>query len=392
MAAAAGRSSAWETTWGPPTHSCLPARPAPAFVSRRTAGGHEHRIAYFLYEPSADVPRKRPVVCGHGLTRNSFDFHWLATRLAELGHPVACYDAPGRAASEPLADASEYTYAEYGPSVKAVAAALGWTSCHWVGTSMGGILGMLVAADPPKAAPSGSAEDLPPSSGSGHGSLAPGASPGASSASAAPSIGALVLVDIGPEVPQPALRRIVEYVGAPLKGGELGGIEGAESYVSETFPGMLPVPTELRRRQCAAFLTRPVAGTASEAVPSKSPFAATPADVDDAAPRCPAYDARMRQALPAPDAVQAMAMWPLWAALRCRSLTVLRGAESAVFPAACAARMVAEPPEGVATRRVDLVTLEGVGHAPTLWSPEQADTVVTAITEAESAWPAGGAE
>jgi len=315
-------------------------------MERKTASGRPHRVAYFLYQPES--ASRLPVICAHGLTRNSFDFHWLAERLRRLGHPVACYDAPGRAASEPMQDASEYSYPEYGPIGSELAAHLGWPRLHWVGTSMGGIVGMLVASSAPSVA-----------------------------------LASLVLVDIGPEIDVAPVRRIVSYVGRAPEGGLPVGLAGAEAFVEATFPGMLPVPGGARLRQCAAYLTRPTAGAEAEVEAGEAAgFPRTAADEDDGAARCPNYDCRVRAGLPAEKDVAAMDLWAVWAGCRCGRVTVLRGAESDVLTVGCAERMAVEVPAGVESARVEVTTFSGVGHAPTLWSEEQEDAVVAALAEA----------
>lgn len=121
-------------------------------------------------------PAASLVLCVHGLTRTGRDFDPLARALAETHH-VVCPDLPGRGASEWLPDTALYTPASYVQALSSLLAAVG-RPVTWIGTSLGGICGMMVAATP------------------GH------------------PIGRLVLNDIGPHVPAAALRRIRSYIGA----------------------------------------------------------------------------------------------------------------------------------------------------------------------------------
>jgi pimeloyl-ACP methyl ester carboxylesterase len=114
-----------------------------------------------------------PVVCVHGLTRQGRDFDVLARALAP-GFFVICPDLPGRGGSDWLPEMGLYTPVSY---LQALSHVLAWVGrpVSWVGTSLGGICGMLLAA-------------------------APGA-----------PVTRLVLNDIGPFIPRAALKRIAAY-------------------------------------------------------------------------------------------------------------------------------------------------------------------------------------
>jgi pimeloyl-ACP methyl ester carboxylesterase len=134
-------------------------------------GGAFHRMALLAWgDPHAD-----PVVCVHGLSRNAHDFDILAEQLAQDFY-VLCPDLPGRGGSSWLPDPALYQPMSY---VQALSHLLAFIDrpVHWIGTSLGGICGMVVAATPGN------------------------------------PIRRLVLNDIGPFVPREAIARIVDYVG-----------------------------------------------------------------------------------------------------------------------------------------------------------------------------------
>jgi len=133
-----------------------------------------YRMAYVEFgNPAAPA-----VVCVHGLTRNGRDFDPLAAFLAEKFH-VICPDLPGRGLSEWLPDGKLYQPASYVVALGHLLAAIN-KPVMWVGTSLGGICGMMVAA-------------------AGH-----------------TPVTRMVLNDIGPFIPEAALRRIRDYMmGAP---------------------------------------------------------------------------------------------------------------------------------------------------------------------------------
>jgi pimeloyl-ACP methyl ester carboxylesterase len=117
----------------------------------------------------------QPVVCVHGLTRLGRDFDVLAEVLAEDFY-VVCPDLPGRGRSDWLPAAHLYAPPSYVQALSHLCAFIG-RPVNWVGTSLGGICGMLIAA----------AQGQP--------------------------IRRMVLNDIGPFIPRAALARIARYVG-----------------------------------------------------------------------------------------------------------------------------------------------------------------------------------
>ena len=120
------------------------AKIAPRFGDVRVLGPHGFlRVGYTDWGP-ADAPL--PIVCVHGLTRNSRDFDPLAQRLAERGRRVVALDLPGRGRSEFAHRPADYGTPLYLAATSAVIARLGVEQVDWVGTSLGGHVGMEMAA------------------------------------------------------------------------------------------------------------------------------------------------------------------------------------------------------------------------------------------------------
>ena len=84
------------------------------------------------------------VICAHALTRNSTDFHEFALKISSLGWRVISPDVAGRGESDNLEDEKDYSYMQYLSDILALLDYLKIKTCHWVGTSMGGILGLFV--------------------------------------------------------------------------------------------------------------------------------------------------------------------------------------------------------------------------------------------------------
>lgn len=123
-----------------------------------------------------DADNPRVLFCVHGLTRNARDFDVLAEHLSHR-YRVVCPDVVGRGRSGWLADGAAYHYAQYLADMTVVLAHTGARRIDWVGTSMGGLIGMMMAA------------------------------------AAGSPVDRLVLNDVGPRLPLAALRRLGEYVG-----------------------------------------------------------------------------------------------------------------------------------------------------------------------------------
>lgn len=101
-----------------------------------------HRLAYLEWG-RRDNPRV--LVCVHGLTRCARDFDFLARALAPR-YRVVCPDLPGRGGSAWLHDPMEYQLATYVGDLVTLIAHLDVESVAWVGTSLGGMIGMMLAA------------------------------------------------------------------------------------------------------------------------------------------------------------------------------------------------------------------------------------------------------
>lgn len=132
-------------------------------------------------------PHAQPVVCVHGLTRQSRDFDALAEKLADSFY-VVCPDLPGRGASDWLPSPALYQPTSY---VQALSHLLAFIDrpVFWVGTSLGGICGMLLAAAPKN------------------------------------PIARLVLNDVGPFIPRASLARIAAYIGDVPEFADLQDVE-----------------------------------------------------------------------------------------------------------------------------------------------------------------------
>jgi pimeloyl-ACP methyl ester carboxylesterase len=146
-----------------------------------------HDLAYVDWGSTQVHP---PVVCVHGLTRQGRDFDYLAAYLAAGGRRVVCPDLVGRGQSGRLRDPNEYALPQYCADMNALIAHLDAGQVDWVGTSLGGLIGIVLAGLP----------ETP--------------------------IRRIVVNDIGPFLPWSGLARIGSYVGSmPVDFHDLGQVE-----------------------------------------------------------------------------------------------------------------------------------------------------------------------
>src|SRR5437879_1761938 len=102
-----------------------------------------HRVSYYEWSDAGPV-----VICVHGLTRNGRDFDFLAQTLASRCR-VVCPDVAGRGKSDWLEAKTDYNYVQYMNDMTALIARVataGERGVYWVGTSMGALLGILLAS------------------------------------------------------------------------------------------------------------------------------------------------------------------------------------------------------------------------------------------------------
>ncbi|WP_292069859.1 alpha/beta fold hydrolase [Brevundimonas sp. UBA7534] len=152
------------------------------------------------YAPGSGAA-KPPIIAIHGLTRNSADFGAVAPLLAQSGRRVLAIDVRGRGLSDRAPDPMTYTPDIYAKDVLALMDQAGIDRAVFLGTSMGGLITMALAAIKPRA------------------------------------IAAAILNDVGPEVAPEGLARIAAYTGQPVEIGDWGD---AAAYVQRTNGAAFP--------------------------------------------------------------------------------------------------------------------------------------------------------
>lgn len=295
----------------------------------KARNSQERRIAWWDWNATGQAQPRRVVVCVHGLTRQARDFDVLAAELAPHAR-VVCVDVAGRGHSDWLQDPLGYQIQTYVTDLAVLlahlraqyaAAAPDGDSTDlqiaWVGTSLGGLIGMTLAAQP------------------------------------AIGLDRLVLNDVGPVIEWAALRRIGTYLGLQ---GEFATEQAACDYLASVAASFGPHSPEQWRA-----LSRPMLRPTREGWTLHY-------DPDIAVP----YRAMMEHADPVHSQAAAaqgeQLLWSLYDAITAPTL-LLRGAESDLLSRATAQAMAARGP------RARCVEFPGVGHAPTLVAPDQVAVV-----------------
>lgn len=300
----------------------MPLTPTQAFVDcphAAAAGDKTRRMAYWRWTDPVCAHPDTVLVCVHGLTRQGRDFDVLAQAMAPH-MTVVCPDVAGRGDSDWLADPMGYQVGTYVQDMLLMLAQLQAKTVYWVGTSMGGLIGMGVAAMP--------------------------GSP----------IQRLVLNDVGPAITKASLLRIAQYVGAPLR---FPSIQAGADYMRAVAVGFGPHSDA----QWLALSAPMLRADGDEWVLHYDPRIAAPL----AFLQLPQVDDLLAQG--------EAAAWAAYDAITARTL-VLRGEHSDLLTLETVAQMAARGP------RARAVVIDGVGHAPTLVADEQVDWVRAFLLEA----------
>ena len=279
-----------------------------------STGGH--RMAYWQWgNPEAG----HVIVCVHGLSRQGRDFDVLAQALvARSGDDlrVVCPDVVGRGKSDWLKEPMSYQIPNYVADMLALLAQVKPTMLDWVGTSMGGLIGMVIGGQPGLPLP------VP--------------------------VRRLVLNDVGPTIQWQALQRIGQYLGNAPRFASLEQAAQAMWVISTSFGPHTPEQWLALSQHMVKPMTDEKGGVAMHYDPAIAlPF---------------------RTVTPESAAQGEAALWQVFDNIKAKTL-LLRGANSDLLSHETAQAMTERGPKAA------LMEFEGVGHAPTLIAPDQVQAV-----------------
>lgn len=241
-----------------------------------------HKMAYVEW---GDPANPRVLVCAHGLTRCGRDFDFLAQALAD-DYRVICPDVVGRGQSDWLRDPQHYTIPQYVQDMVALLARLDVEQADWLGTSMGGMIGMALAAQPQS------------------------------------PLQRLILNDVGPVIAAGALQRIGEYLATPP---DFASPAEAEAYI-RVIAAPFGQLTDAQWQHLTAHVIK--SGPAGRFQLRYDPGIAAP------------YAAAATSQGDGKD----IELWPLYDAIRCPTL-VIRGERSDLLSRETVAQMRARGPQ-----------------------------------------------
>jgi len=280
-----------------------------------------HRMAYWQWGNPAAA---HVVVCVHGLSRQGRDFDTLAAHLVDKANGnirVICPDVVGRGESDWLKDPMGYQIPMYAADMLAllgqVHAQAAITTLDWVGTSMGGLIGLVVCGQPGMPLP------VP--------------------------VHKLVLNDVGPAIEWLSIVRIGMYLGQPIEFDSLQQAADALWAISAGFGPHTP-------EQWLA-LSKPMLRPVNDAASSKLRLHYDPA-----------LAVPFKQATQESTLQGEKTLWQLYDNITAQTL-LLRGVDSDLLSPATAQAMGQRGP------RAPLIEFAGVGHAPTLVAADQVAAV-----------------
>lgn len=241
-------------------------------------------------------PANPPLVMWHGLARTGRDFDELAAAFSDR-YFVICPDTIGRGLSSwSSAPADEYRLSHYADIAIEMLNQLGIVQTGWIGTSMGGLVGMRIASGPQR-----------------------------------DRLSFLVINDIGPEIPQTAVDRILAYATTQPR---FAGLAEAEAWLRAAYKPFGPASDHFWRRMARSSTRRCADGQFTTH-----------------------YDPEITIQFTA--AADELVSWERFARITLPT-HVIRGADSDILPADIAQRMLETGP------RPKVTVIEGMGHAPSL--------------------------
>lgn len=288
-------------------------------------GGETHRMGYWEWNQTGDPVNPHVIFCVHGLTRQGRDFDVLARSLSRYAR-VICPDVVGRGYSDWLAEPMHYAVPQYVSDMHALLAHLQQAApievLDWIGTSMGGLIGMAITGNPQLAMPV--------------------------------AVRKLILNDVGPELEWEALQRIAAYVGKQTHFASVEhaadalrvisagfGPHSEQEWLALTLPMLRPSDKEGFQLHYDPAIAKPMQGMTLEQVQRSGQL-----------------------------------LWNVYDAIKAQTL-LIRGAQSDLITTQTAQQMQMRGP------CAQWIELQGVGHAPTFVANEQVAIVLNFLLGVE---------
>lgn len=278
-----------------------------------------HKVAYVEWGNKTNI--NIPIICVHGLTRNSRDFDSLAEHLSFFGRHVFCPDIVGRGDSDWLKYPHHYSFEQYIADMTALIARVGAEQIDWIGTSMGGLIGMILASMPNS------------------------------------PIRRLILNDVGPQIPAKGMARLAKYAG---NDPDFESPEEAKMYFKKIYAEF----GDLTEEQWDTFTEHSVKKSNDDKYVSKVDHGVK----NFAAKSKIAWRAFLHPYKAIEGTLFDINLWDIWRKITCPVL-VFRGEHSDILTMPILEKMQQIHPE------VEIIEVANTGHAPMLLNQSEHELI-----------------
>jgi len=268
-----------------------------------------HRVHYLEWGNKAEKPA---LICVHGMTRNAHDFDALAASFSQQGRHVFCPDLVGRGDSDWLQNPLHYTYEQYLADMNTLIARTDDKHIDWIGTSLGGLIGMILAS-------------LPQS-----------------------PIQRLVLNDIGPQISTKALARLTTYAGHDP---EFASIADAKRYFRSIYSDFGKLSDAQWQHLTENSIRETASGKFIAKLDQRIKFSMNKSKI--------AWQAMLHPQKAWEGTLFDVDLWHIWRKVRCPVL-VIHGVHSDILVPDTIQKMQQIHPD------VTVINIEDAGHAPHL--------------------------
>jgi pimeloyl-ACP methyl ester carboxylesterase len=278
-----------------------------------------HKMAYTEWGKANNT--NTPIMCVHGLTRNGRDFDSLAAYMRYYGAHVFCPDIVGRGESDWLKNPIHYTYEQYIADMNVLIGRAHAQQVDWIGTSLGGLIGMVMASQP----------NTP--------------------------IRKLVLNDIGPQIPQKGIARLSMYAG---RDPEFKSMKEAQLYFQEIHAPMGKLSDKQWRHITEHSVREISPGRFVSKVDHNVKLTSSKSHI--------AWRAIMHPLKAFEGTLFDVDLWQIWRKIRCPVL-VIHGKQSDILLSSVIQKMRVTHPE------TEVIEIPHAGHAPALFDETEHEAI-----------------
>lgn len=278
-----------------------------------------HKVAYTEWGMPNNT--NTPIICVHGLTRNGHDFDALAEYLTYVGGHVFCPDIVGRGDSDWLKNPYHYTYEQYIADMNVMIAKTQAKQVDLIGTSMGGLIGMIIAS------------------------------------MAKSPLRRLILNDVGPQIPVKGIHRLSKYAG---RDPDFADIEEAKNYFKTIYADFGNLSEAQWQTLTENSIHEIISGKFATKIDHGIKMMATKSSI--------AWQAILHPHKALEGTLFDINLWHIWRNVTCPVL-IIHGKKSDILLPSIIEKMQKIHPE------VEVVEIPDAGHAPALLDPKEHELI-----------------